>query len=164
MSSTNWTNFMAIRPVLKKRQQITNEMSRDQLYALCPVNQVNSADVAAGCIAGVYQKFCTNPADLSMMAECRNAYNRILTNSAFKVIGEACPTWMSGPRSANCAQAISNFRPVVVENNIILTADTARQFVENILARPKFAPCVADSSRGVKCTNDGRTLLPRIVG
>jgi hypothetical protein len=153
ISKTTWTPFIST-PVfsLKKRQVYGTSapVSIEELMAMCPLNNVQNADVPAGCIAGIYNKFCYNPYDPPLLAQCQDAYNRAFGASIFKSLGDVCPAWRQGPRSAACSRAISTFsynlfvgadpntgNPIYIR----LGSSHASQMVSNILANPKFAPC-----------------------
>jgi hypothetical protein len=135
------------------KRQIANiyaPITTEELVKLCPLNDVFSSETAASCAAGVYSRFCTNPTDPVLLGQCHNAYNRIFELSFFKPIGDVCPAWRQGPRSAACVRAVSTFSynvytgkdPVTGQDMYTrLTSVHAAQLVQNILAQPKYAPC-----------------------
>jgi len=134
LSPTNWTNFLNI-PVLSKRQQ-SSSLSSDELYQMCPLNNVQNASVPAGCVAGIYNKYCLN---LSNLGPCQSSYDTVVKASYFKPLG-VCAAWKSGPKSLICANAIQNFTAVV--NYMILTSTHASDFAKTIFGSQKYAPCV----------------------
>jgi len=124
-----------------KRQLISNvgNMTTDQLYALCPLNDVTNPEVPAGCIAGIYRKFCTDIATEAKLAECQSVYNRVFAASIFKPIGEVCPAWKQGPRSKECFTATSKFRYQLPY--ILVTSEHATNLSATIFGSKKYAPC-----------------------
>jgi hypothetical protein len=137
---------------LNKRQVFTNfaPVSVNELSAMCPLNNVTSADVAAGCIAGIYNKFCKNPYDPVLFSQCQDAYDRVFAASFFKPLGDVCPAWKQGPRSAACLRAISTFlfdfligKDTVTGQNVYLklTSAHANKLVGNIFGSRVYAPC-----------------------
>jgi hypothetical protein len=107
LSPTNWTNLFSI-PVRAKRQ-ITSALSTEELFKMCPLNNVRDSNVPAGCVVGIYNKFCLNLSDLSA---CQSSYDTVVAASYFKSLG-VCAAWKSGPKSFACASAITSFRVVL---------------------------------------------------
>jgi hypothetical protein len=142
LTSTNWTNLLSI-PVRVKRQT-TSSLTTDQLLAMCPLNNVQNANVPAGCVAGIYNKFCLNLSDL---VKCQSSYDTVVAASYFRPLG-VCAAWKSGPRSTVCASAITNFR--VFLPFITLTSTHARDFAISIFGSQTYAPC--RNTATVKCT------------
>jgi Leucine-rich repeat (LRR) protein len=154
IEDTMWTNFVNT-PVASKKRQITTAsapVTTEELVQLCPLNNVQDSNVAAGCAAGIYQKFCTKPTDPILLSQCHDAYDRAFGASFFKSIGEVCPAWKSGPKSFACASAVKSFSysylvgtdpftqaPIYLK----LTSTHAAQLVKNIFSSPTYAPCVA---------------------
>jgi hypothetical protein len=137
-----------------KRQVVTTTapISTDELIKMCPLNNVTNADVPAGCVAGIYNTYCYNPGNAVLLGQCHAAYNRAFSASFFKSIGDVCPAWKRGPRSSNCALAISVFSYNLVTGqdpktgqDIILKLNSqhASQLVSTIFASRTYAPCVA---------------------
>jgi hypothetical protein len=127
----------------------------EALVKMCPLNNVTNADVAAGCIAGIYMNFCAAPKNTASLTDCHHAYNQVFSNSFFKPLGDVCPAWRSGPYSAQCLRAVSTFtysyRVGVnqVTGEIIymkLTSTHASQLVRNVFGSPVFAPCTTPST------------------
>jgi len=139
LSTTNWTNLLDT-PVLMKRQ-MSSTMSGEDLYQLCPLNDVRNSEVVAGCVSGIYNKFCKN---LSNLAPCQSAYDQVVYNSYFAPLG-VCAAWKSGPRSPKCSIAIKSFN--IDLGYTILTADQASQFVTTIFGSRVYAPCVLPTCR-----------------
>jgi len=141
LSPTNWTNLLDV-PVLSKRQ-LTSALSMDGLIAMCPLNNVQDANVPAGCIAGIYNKYCLNLSDLGT---CQSAYDTVVTASIFKPLS-VCAAWNSGPRSLACAGAINNFKFTLPY--MTLESSHASDFAKTIFGSQKYAPCM--NTRVVKC-------------
>jgi hypothetical protein len=143
LSPGNWDALMG-STFLAKRQQLTTgtPYTAQQLYDLCPLNNVTNPNVPAGCIAGIYKKFCYNlaPTDATGYARCRNAYDAVLAQSIFAPIGAVCPAWRNGPKSMACAQAIAAFK--VDLGYIVVTPAIAQNLVINLIGNPIYAPCV----------------------
>jgi hypothetical protein len=118
-------------------------LSTDQLYALCPLNDVQSADVPVGCIAGVYRKYCLK----DDLFDCRDAYTRIFGASIFKSLGLSCPPWLFGPSSLQCVQAIANFN--VDLGYVNLTSFHASEINKAVFRKGQYAPCINTAT--VKC-------------
>jgi len=137
LSTTNWTNLLDT-PVLMKRQ-MSSTMSGEDLYQLCPLNDVRNSEVVAGCVSGIYNKFCKN---LSNLGPCQSAYDTIVSQSYFAPLG-VCAAWKSGPKSSKCTSAISTFR--VRLDFMTLTASHARDFVSSIFGSKTYAPCSSGS-------------------
>jgi hypothetical protein len=151
--NTRWS-FLITSPRLNKRQVYGTSapVSTDELMAMCPLNNVLNAGVAAGCIAGIYNKYCYDPSNAALLALCHDAYNRVFAASFFKPIGDVCPAWRKGPRSSACTMAVSTFsynyfvgKDSATGKDVYLrlTSAHASQLVQNVLAQPKYAPCVA---------------------
>jgi len=141
LTETNWTNLLEI-PVLSKRQ-LTSSLSTDELIAMCPLNNVQDASVPAGCVAGIYQKYCLNLKDLG---NCHNSYNTVVAASFFKPLG-VCAAWKFGPRSSTCVNAILSFKYALPY--MTLTSTHASDFATTIFGSQKYAPCVNTDT--VKC-------------
>lgn len=126
-------------------------VTTQELIKMCPLNNVQSSDVVAGCISGIWNSFCKNPYDKILLGQCHDAYNRAFGASIFKSLGNVCPAWKSGPRSLSCSTAISTFsynyeigkdaagNPIYMR----LNASHAQQLVSQVFASQTFAPCVA---------------------
>jgi hypothetical protein len=137
-----------------KRQFLSTyaSVTAEELYRMCPLNNVQGNDVAAGCIAGIYNKFCRNPLNVGLLKKCHDAYDTVFSASFFKPLGEVCPAWKKGPLSRSCALAIANFshqyfvgidrttrKPIYID----LNSSHARDLVRNIFGNRMFAPCQA---------------------
>ena len=149
-----WLAFMKSTVSLNKRQIVTAPISTEELIRMCPMNNVQNPDVAAGCIAGIYNRFCRYPGNAVLLGQCHDAYNRVFAASYFKPLGDVCPAWRRGPRSLSCAQAISAFsynyflgNDAISGQPVYLQLDSrhAHQLVVNIFANPTYAPCVAST-------------------
>jgi hypothetical protein len=129
---------------LLKRQQVSSisGYTSQQLYDMCPLNDVTNPNVPAGCVAGIYTKFCAglSPTDAIGYANCRNAYDTVLARSIFNPIGAVCPAWKNGPKSMACAQAIAAFK--VDLGYIVVTPAIAQNLVVNLIGNPIYSPCV----------------------
>jgi Leucine-rich repeat (LRR) protein len=148
---------------LRKRQVLSSvaPISTDELIKLCPLNNVQSSDVAAGCIAGIYNKFCLWPTNPTLLSQCQDAYNRAFDASIFKSLGAVCPAWRKGPLSNSCATAVSQFSynyllgydlqgaPMYLN----LNSTNARDLVKTIFGSPKYAPCQAPVVCSWQATN-----------
>jgi hypothetical protein len=158
LSGVTWTPFLNSRPPLTKRQALSIEggITVDSLIQQCPLNNVQGADVAAGCIAGIYNKFCLSTSPLFSLAECQRNYNQAFGASIFQPLGDVCPAWKFGPRSTNCGQAITAFKyslevakdpltgaPIYVN----LNATHAGELVKSIFSNRNYAPCTASTCK-----------------
>lgn len=145
---TDWANYLSLTP-LRKRQSTNSQgsLTADQLLALCPLNNVQSADVPAGCIAGLYNKYCMGITTLDALKQCQSMYDQVFAVSIFSSIGAVCPAWKYGPRSGQCAQAIKTFSYQLPY--ILVTSDMAANLTANILGSRTYAPCV--SMPGMTC-------------
>jgi hypothetical protein len=153
LTDVTWPSFLNTPVTLRKRQQTssTAPISTTELVAMCPLDNVTGQNVVAGCIAGIYNRFCLTPSNPTLLAQCHDAYNRVFAASFFKSIGDVCPAWKKGPFSALCATAIKNFSYNLFmgkdpsKNDVYLNLNSthAQQLVSNILAQPKYAPCQA---------------------
>jgi hypothetical protein len=141
LTEEDWENYLDVSSI-RKRQLLSSaaSLTAEQLYALCPLNDITNADVPAGCIAGIYQKFCVRAQfeDIALPI-CQNAYDQVFSVSIFKPIAEVCPAWKKGPQSAECASAIKDFRFQLPY--ILVTSAHAANLNANIFARPRYAPC-----------------------
>jgi hypothetical protein len=135
---------------LEKRQQYSTstDLTPDQLYSLCPLNDVTNPNVAAGCVAGIYQKYCANlPPTFAAYSRCQNTYDKVFDLSIFKPLGDVCPAWRDGPRSAACMRAVSTFS--VNLGYIVVNSQMAGQLVSNIFGSRLYAPCI--DFQGIVC-------------
>jgi hypothetical protein len=135
-------------PVLYKRQATSNQATTSiaELVAMCPLNQVQNADVPAGCLTGIYNKYCREPGNPDQLLKCQETYDHVFRASVFWPLAQACAAWRFGPRSQNCVAAISSFSATItIESNFKMTLGKARaqDLVKTIFASPTFAPCVA---------------------
>jgi len=156
LTNVTWAPFLNTPVTLRKRQtlSLSAPISTAELVNMCPLNNVQNADVAAGCVAGIYNRFCYNPADSTLLAQCHDAYNRVFSASFFKPLGDVCPAWRRGPFSASCANAIRSFSynllmgydPLGNPVYLNLNSYHAGELVKNIFAQPKFAPCQAPAT------------------
>ena len=114
-------------PVLYKRQATSNQASIGELFAMRPLNQVQNADVPAGCLAGIYNKHCTEPRNRGKLSKCQETYDHVFRASVFWPLAVACAAWRFGPRSQNCSAAISSFSAIVItESGLRMTLGKAR--------------------------------------
>jgi len=154
LTNATWIPFLNTPVTLRKRQTLSTSalISTQELVRLCPLNNVQGADVAAGCVAGIYNRFCFKPTDPTLLAQCHDAYNRAFGASFFKPLGDVCPAWRKGPFSASCANAIRSFSYNLLMGKdpttgqlvyLNLNSYHAGELVRNIFAQPKFAPCQA---------------------
>jgi hypothetical protein len=162
LSTVTWTPFWNT-PVIKKRQQLatTVPVSTEELLRLCQLNNVQSSDVGAGCVAGIYNKYCTNPSNPTLLKQCHDLYDQVFSASVFKPLGDVCPAWKKGPLSFSCANAVNAFSAVIFIGNdpegnptyLPLGRNMAREVVKNIFGQPKFAPCQAPFTCNWQVTN-----------
>jgi hypothetical protein len=148
LSNVTLGPFLNTAVLLKKRQILSNQAtaSTSELLQMCPLNDIQGSHVAAGCIAGIYNHYCYNPLNSTLLSQCHDAYNRAFGASIFKSLGDVCPAWKNGPRSASCVIAIKNFQYHYVDGDrfsVILNYVHAQELVSNIFAQPKYAPCQA---------------------
>jgi hypothetical protein len=149
--------FLDVPLTSTKKRQISSSTSKitiQEAVALCPLNNTQGADVAAGCIAGIYQNFCMSPATLD---KCQEAYDLAFAASYYSSLGAVCPAWKFGPRSSACASAITKFvfdlkvgdtpdnPPVPIY--LRLNSTHATQLVGTIFASQKYAPCIASTCK-----------------
>jgi hypothetical protein len=149
-----WDVFLNTVESLRKRQQSSSvsKISLQELVSMCPLNNVRNSNVAAGCISGIYQRFCMNPTNETLLGECHDAYNRTFSASIFKSLGDVCPSWRQGPQSRLCVEAISSFAQVVSIGGgyqLTLTSAHAQEPVQSIFASRVYAPCL--TSKSVTC-------------
>ena len=118
---------------------------------MCPLNDVTNPNVPAGCIAGIYKRFCAGlaPTDVAGYTNCRNAYDSVLAQSIFAPIGAVCPAWKNGPKSLACAQTIASFN--VDLGYVVVNSAIAQNLVMNLIGHPIYAPCVTIPG-SVRCT------------
>jgi hypothetical protein len=139
-------------PVLLKRQisSSVGTASLDELVATCPLNQVQNANVPAGCLSGIYNNYCRDPFSADLLGKCHAIYEQVFRASVFKPLVEVCPAWKFGPRSQKCVFAISSFRAIVSYGDgrkVALGKTQAQELVNTIFASRTFAPCVAPAPR-----------------
>jgi Leucine-rich repeat (LRR) protein len=162
LSDVTLIPFLDTPALLRKRQTSSNtaDMTVNELVKLCPLNSgigsASGSDVAAGCISGIYQKYCTKPWDPTLLVQCQRAYEGAFSASIFKELGSVCPAWKSGPRSQDCTSKIAAFSyayPTGIDPSsgtqtfIQLTSSTAKEMVNTIFASQKYAPCVASTCK-----------------
>jgi hypothetical protein len=119
------------------------------LASKCPINNVQGADVAASCISALYNTYCNKPYDPNSLKNCHINYDTVFSNSFFKPLGDVCPAWKRGPKSNDCARAISTFSynylkvdPVTGQKSYLrLDSTHAQQLVTTIFASTTYAPC-----------------------
>jgi Leucine-rich repeat (LRR) protein len=140
LRATDWQNYLGVSG-LRKRQFVSSvgELSAEQLYAMCPLNDVRNPEVPAGCIAGIYKYFCADVSTEASLARCHLAYDQVFTVSIFKPLGDVCFAWKKGPTSFECVSAIKEFRYTLPYMEV--TSAHAGYLVSNILASRTFAPC-----------------------
>ena len=171
LSEVTWLSFLESPVLLEKRQQSSNKapVTTEQLLKMCPLNNVMGADLAAGCIAGIYNRFCKTPSDSSLLGQCHDAYNRAFAASYFKPLGDVCPAWKNGPVSASCLRAIGSFTHsynIGSGKTFEVTSKHARDLVNVLFRQPKFAPCQAPFTCCWECTEivpSASTLDPVIT-
>jgi Leucine-rich repeat (LRR) protein len=160
LSSVTVTAFMntPVTNLKRKRQFLSGQapVTTDELIAMCPLNNVFGQDVAAGCIAGVYYKYCSNPWDSDLLSQCHDVYNRVFAASIFKSLGEVCPAWKKGPLSASCASAIRSFSysGTLSGYQVQLGPMHAQELVKTIIGQPRYAPCQAPFACNWEMTAD----------
>jgi hypothetical protein len=157
LTNVTWVPYLNTPALLKKRNIFSSKatLTTEELLKTCPLNSgIGSsagADVAAGCVAGIYQKWCTQPtsSDSTILRQCHDAYNKVFAASIFKSLGDVCPAWKKGPLSNSCAQAIDSFSyslymgigpdgaPVYLQ----LNRAHAFQLVTSTFGSPVYAPC-----------------------
>jgi hypothetical protein len=162
MSETNWTNVMNA-PLKSKRNQFSSEsaVSLEELLQHCPLNNVQNKDVPSGCVAAIYNKYCTDPADENKLSNCHDAYNKAFGASVFKSLVEVCPSWKKGPQSDSCARAISTFSAVA--SGVQLQSHHAQQLNKNIFENSKWAPCRANARKGITCTLNDKVFVDSTI-
>jgi Leucine-rich repeat (LRR) protein len=131
-----------------KRQMLSTSapVSAAELLKMCNLNNVVGQNVAAGCVAGIYNTYCQTPTNPTLLKQCQDTYDRAFGASVFKPLSDVCPAWKQGPRSAACAAAINSFsRPTFGFNgvSIPLNSGHARELVNTVFASKTYAPCVA---------------------
>jgi hypothetical protein len=143
LSQANWTTFLSIKPsnLLRKRQG-TSAMTTEELLSMCPLNKVNDASVPAGCLTGIYNRFCIDAKD--NFTDCQSRYDTVIGNSFFQPLLQ-CAAWKKGKQSQDCLIAIATF--YVKLDYGILTKTHATEFVTTFFGKPneitsKYAPCV----------------------
>jgi hypothetical protein len=136
LTPTNWTNLMNL-PVIRKRS-FTSSMNVDELLQLCPLSRVQ--DVPAGCVSGIYNKYCL---DRSNLGSCQSNYDYVIQNSALSPLG-VCAAWKEGPVSRACRDRIATF--YVDLGYVKLTSIHASSFVNTVLKSQTYAPCVTTST------------------
>jgi hypothetical protein len=160
LSNVTWGPFMTTSRTLRKRQQTSTIgiVSAEELVKMCPLDNVQSRDVPAGCVAGIYSRFCYDPSNPELLSQCHDLYNRAFSASIFKPLGDVCPSWKKGPFSASCAQAVASFSYELVLGDQIsvirLTSAHAQELVKNIFAHRFFAPCEAPATCSWEPTSD----------
>ena len=155
LTDVTFQPFMNTRVrTLQKRQTLSssNLITIDELVRMCPLDDVQDQDVPAGCIAGIFNKLCSNPSNATLLAQCHIAYDQAFAASVFKPLEEVCPAWKKGPRSFSCGHAIHKFSFKGLNkkkgNMIRLTTRHAKELVRMLFENPRFAPCTDES----KCT------------
>lgn len=160
LSAVTWDVFLntSVTTLIKRQQsQSTAPVTTEELVAMCPLKNVT--ELSAGCVSGIYNKFCRTPTNGRLLAQCHDAYNRAFEVSKFKALGNICFAWKNGPKSAACNSTVREFKAYVEmgvdpsTNKPIylhLTAKHAEELRKNLFASPKYAPCV--SSQSIKCT------------
>jgi hypothetical protein len=153
LTNVTFAPFMNTAVSLRKREMLSSStpISTQELLKFCPLDNVLGQDVAAGCIAGIYNKYCYNPFNSTLLNQCHDAYNRAFAASFFKPLGDVCPAWRQGPFSSSCATAVLSFSHQYLVGrdasgvNVYLTLNNthASELVRNIFAHPKYAPCQA---------------------
>jgi hypothetical protein len=138
LTDVTFAPFMNTPMQLRKRQTLSSQalISTEDLIKMCPLDNVLGKDVAAGCVAGIYNKFCSNPSDASLLAQCHDAYNRAFGASFFKPLGDVCPAWRKGPLSRSCVTAIKNFSYRYLVGNDLVTAFTLKSWSKTFLDNP----------------------------
>jgi hypothetical protein len=143
LSPNDWLGILN-NSSLSKRQAMggtSTTLRADELFAYCPLSDVTNPEVPAGCIAGIYKKYCTKmPFTVEAFSRCHKTYEKVFDVSIFKSLGNVCPAWKEGPRSAACLRAVSTFN--VNLGYIVVTSQMASDLVMNIFGSRLFAPCV----------------------
>jgi len=127
-----------------KRSQSSNlgKWTPQELYNMCPLNNMKDSTLPAGCVAGIYQRFCRDP---RTYVECQNAYDSVLSQSYFAPL-KVCAAWYSGPYSADCKTTMQDFRVLLPEGGS-LGPSIAEAFVTTLLANPNYARCPLESCK-----------------
>jgi len=141
LSPANWTNLLSINVQTKVKRQQSSSMTAQELYQLCPLNEIRKREVVAGCVSGIYNRFCKDKSDLK---DCQDKYDAVVSQSYFAPLG-VCAAWRSGPNSPNCRDAITSF--VVKLDYITLTRSHANDFVSSIYNNRVYAPCNGDKCK-----------------
>jgi hypothetical protein len=142
LDAKDWTvllNSFSLKK--KKRQQALTggRLNTDDLFALCPVIEALNPEPLAGCIAGLYLKYCYEVDTYGKLAECQRKYDQVFGASIFKTIGQVCPAWKNGPRSLKCKSTIKNFK--IDLGYMTVTREYASNLTSLILGSTKIAPC-----------------------
>lgn len=93
-------NFAKVGSVTKRAMMPT--ISED-LYNLCDLTVI-SKDIIVGCLAGIVADGCSDPANELI---CQTYYANTFSKSVYSQIGRTCPKWKNGPKSQECASAVS---------------------------------------------------------
>jgi Leucine-rich repeat (LRR) protein len=116
----------------------------NELYSLCPISDIYNSTVAAGCVAGIYNKYCTGP----ILTQCQQIYNDILSRSIFANLA-SCFAWREGPSSNICKSSIASynykyFMGYDASNNPVYTTLNyvhAGYLYTSIFTSKTYAPC-----------------------
>ena len=86
LSNVTLGPFLNTAALLKKRQSTSFKASAStaELLQMCPLNDIQGSHVAAGCIAEIYNRFCYNPWNSTLLSQCHDAYNRAFGASTAK--------------------------------------------------------------------------------
>jgi hypothetical protein len=163
LSNVTLVPFLNTPLTLRKRQALAvgANVTVDSLIQMCPLNNVQDPNVPAGCIAGIYNRYCLNPADSSLLTQCQQAYDQAFAASIFSKIGAVCPAWKNGPLSNSCLGEVAAFKyPLWMGKDsegkdfyLQLTGTHAEELRKTIFASPKYAPCVAPTCKWTRNTS-----------
>jgi hypothetical protein len=140
--SDEWIPYLGTPLSTLGKRQLSSSVSNftaEQLYAMCPLNDIRNPEVPAGCIAGIYKSFCVDINTEAKLSRCHSIYDQVFAFSIFKSIGEVCPAWKKGPRSFDCLAAIKNFKYELPYMTV--TPDHAANLTASILGSQMYAPC-----------------------
>jgi len=150
LSDPDWALLFDTVRVTKRQDAVTSseKLNADTLFALCPLNDIRNPEVPAGCIAGLYKKFCLDVSSHDKLAQCQSMYDQVLSASIIRSVGEVCPAWKNGPRSLKCRAAVKAFSYDL--GYMVVTSDHISNFTNSILGSPRFSPCMNSNTTTCK--------------
>jgi hypothetical protein len=141
LTAKDWTNLLSSFILKKKKRQQTSTggaLNADALFALCPLNDALNPELPAGCIAGLYLKYCLEVDTYGKLAECQKMHDQVFGASIFSSVGKVCPAWKNGPRSLKCKSTLKTFK--VDLGYMTVTSEHASNLTFVIFGSTKFAP------------------------